>query len=274
MSTNGSYPFDGFSKPTYTQVPDEVLDVLMPDLSESELKVLLYVVRRTFGFGKDRDAISTSQMIEGITTKDGRVLDRGTGLSRSSVRRGVQGLLDKGILTISKVVSEEGDYETNVYGLRFKSDQGVVPNSNHPRSKFDPPVVPNSAPQETVEQQTVSQERPVEASILRKVHPDIVDKYDDVRLGLLPYAEDLGREMNDQAPLSSTTTRLVNIHRRSGLDLDTFIDRILTARAITKERSASIKASPTGSGFGRKPKMGYFFSILEDLTDQQRRQAD
>ncbi len=270
MSTNGSYPFDGFSKPTYTQVPDEVLDVLMPNLSESELKVLLYVVRRTFGFGKDRDAISTTQMIEGITTKDGRVLDRGTGLSRSSVRRGVQGLLDKGILTISKVVSDEGDYETNVYGIRFKSDQGVVPNSNHPRSKFEPPVVPNSAPQETVEQQTVPQEKEVEVSKFRRVDPEKVDKYDEDRLDLIPYVEGYAREFRDQAPLSSSVTRVVSLYKQSGLDLDAFVLRMEQARGITKERTASVKA---GEG-GRKNLMAYFLAVLADLLGQQRHLGD
>ncbi|HEY1335857.1 MAG TPA: replication protein, partial [Bryobacteraceae bacterium] len=144
--------FDGFDSPSYTPCPDALFDFLLPELSESELKVLLYVVRRTFGFHKDADAISIAQMVNGITTRDGRVLDRGTGLSKSSVRRGVQGLLDKGVLLVDKVRSDDGDYETNVYALRFK--QGVVPNSNHPGVKLEPRVVPNSNPQETGKQET------------------------------------------------------------------------------------------------------------------------
>lgn len=79
--------YEGFSAPQFTQLPNAVTDILMPELSEAELKVLLYIIRRTFGFGKNADAISLNQMIDGITTRDGRVLDRGTGLSRSSVRR-------------------------------------------------------------------------------------------------------------------------------------------------------------------------------------------
>jgi hypothetical protein len=73
------YVFQGFTSPTYTQVPDELFDELMPRLSESELKVLLYVVRRTFGFKKSADDISLKQMVEGIRTRDGRQLDNGTG---------------------------------------------------------------------------------------------------------------------------------------------------------------------------------------------------
>nr|MDP9472985.1 replication protein [Chloroflexota bacterium] len=56
--------------------------VLMPQLSDAELRVLLYIVRRTFGFKREADAISLSQMVSGITTREGQVLDRGTGLSK------------------------------------------------------------------------------------------------------------------------------------------------------------------------------------------------
>ena len=35
-------PFSGFSNPNYTQVPDELFDVLMPQLSDIELRVLRF----------------------------------------------------------------------------------------------------------------------------------------------------------------------------------------------------------------------------------------
>jgi hypothetical protein len=95
----------------------------------------------------------------------------------------------------------------------------------------------------------------------------IVEKYDDVRLALLPYAQDLARELNDQAPLAATTTRLVNLYRASGLELDTFIDRLLAARAITQERTASIRTR--AEGLGSKPKVQYFMAVLEDLTGRE-----
>src|SRR6478672_9655611 len=62
--------FEGFSSPSYTQVPDELFDALMPSLGDAELRVLLYIIRRTFGFKRDADAISLSQMVSGITTRD------------------------------------------------------------------------------------------------------------------------------------------------------------------------------------------------------------
>jgi hypothetical protein len=88
-----------------------------------------------------------------------------------------------------------------------------------------------------------------------------------VRLAILPYAEDLARELGDQAPLASTTTRLTNLYRGSGLALDTFLDLLIAARGITQERTATIRTSRP-DGPGPKPKMAYWFTVLEDLIGQ------
>ena len=93
------------------------------------------------------------------------------------------------------------------------------------------------------------------------------EKYDDDRLALLPYAQDLAREMNDQAPLTSTTTRLVNLYKTSGLDLDTFLDRLMQARAITQERTSSIRTH--SDGIRSKPKMAFMLAVLEDLVGRE-----
>jgi hypothetical protein len=56
--------FNGFRSPTTTPVPDEVFDDLIADLTGAELKVLLYICRRTFGFKKDRDSISLNRRMD------------------------------------------------------------------------------------------------------------------------------------------------------------------------------------------------------------------
>ena len=70
--TKHPFHYEGFSTPNGTIVPDDVFDLLMPELTESELRVLLYILRRTYGFKKNSDSISLSQMVQGIRTKDGR----------------------------------------------------------------------------------------------------------------------------------------------------------------------------------------------------------
>lgn len=252
------YRFGGFRAPQYTQTPNEFFDELAPKLTEAELRVLIYVIRRTFGFHKDADAISISQMTNGITASDGAVLDSGTGMSKSAVWRGTKGLVEKGVLQVARVQNPDGEYETNVYSLRFAADEGVTLQKRDPSSAKELPVsLPES--RQNKDEQNKDEKDP---SNLRRL--PLVEKYDDDRLALLPFAKDLAREMNDQAPLSSTTTRIVNLYRASSLDLDTFIDRLLQARAITQERTGSIRTR--SDGLGPKPKMAYLLSVLEDIT--------
>jgi hypothetical protein len=92
-------PFLGFDSPSYTQTPDQLIDLLMPFLSGAEFKVAMYVVRRTFGFKKSSDDISISQMLTGITTRDGDRLDYGTGLSKSALLEALRSLERKNVLT-------------------------------------------------------------------------------------------------------------------------------------------------------------------------------
>jgi hypothetical protein len=118
--------FQGFQFPTTTPVPDEVFDVLMPQLSGAELKVLLYICRRTFGFKKPSDTISLHQIAQGITTRDGRVLDGGTGLCKRHVQRALKVLEKKNIIQVIRKVDETGLYEVNTYSLNMLDTGGGV----------------------------------------------------------------------------------------------------------------------------------------------------
>src|SRR5918911_359399 len=90
--------FNGYSKPNYTMVPDELFDEQLPYLSGAELKVLLYIIRRTFGFKKDSDNVSLQQMLNGISTRDGERLDRGVGLSKKTLLGALRSLEEKHII--------------------------------------------------------------------------------------------------------------------------------------------------------------------------------
>src|SRR6266446_72728 len=110
-------PFKGYSGPSYTMVPDELFDDQLAELSGAELKVLLYIMRRTFGFKKDADDIALSQICQGILTRDGRVLDRGTGLSKSTVVVALKGLVSKNIVLPVRNQSIERGFEATTYRL-------------------------------------------------------------------------------------------------------------------------------------------------------------
>jgi hypothetical protein len=76
-----------------------VTDHYMAELSRAELAVLHYIIRRTAGFGKERDAIGYPQFMEGITKQDGTVLDRGTGIKdRNTLARALASLEARGLI--------------------------------------------------------------------------------------------------------------------------------------------------------------------------------
>src|SRR5665811_213836 len=127
--------FNGFASPNYTQVPDELFDLLLPQLADNELRVLLYIVRRTFGFKRDTDTISLSQMVHGITTKEGQVLDTGTGLSKSTVARGLKSLRERGIILATRNASAERGDQPTTYRLRFKTDATPEKPAKRPLSR-------------------------------------------------------------------------------------------------------------------------------------------
>ncbi len=97
MSTATQY--HGLPEPNSTQVPDEFFDFIMQDLKEGELKVILFIIRRTYGFKKSSDSISLSQMTSGIRTRDGRVLCRGAGVSKKTLLEALSRLIQKGLVS-------------------------------------------------------------------------------------------------------------------------------------------------------------------------------
>lgn len=111
--------FTGIKSPNYTQVPDVVIDMLMADLSGAEFKVLIYIIRRTFGFKKDADYISLSQMVNGIKTREGKVMDRGTGLGKRHIVAALKVIEGLGIIKKIKQSSPEKGDMTNYYSLNL-----------------------------------------------------------------------------------------------------------------------------------------------------------
>ena len=84
----------------YTCVPNDFFDRVAPGLKESELRVMLYIYRHTFGFHKVADYISYDQFQHGIVSKkDGRRLDLGAGVSRRALVTALAALEAKGLIT-------------------------------------------------------------------------------------------------------------------------------------------------------------------------------
>jgi hypothetical protein len=131
-SNDRSWTFDGFSSPNFTPVPDEFFDHVAPRLNGGEVKLALYMIRRTFGFKKDNDNISLSQMLKGIVRSDGRRLDHGVGISKEPLIRALKSLEQKNVIYRVKQWDARGacvatNYRLNVkdYTPGLESNQGV-----------------------------------------------------------------------------------------------------------------------------------------------------
>ena len=76
--------------PNYTQSPNVFFDEIFKELKEGELRVILVIIRQTFGWHKPADKISFSQLSEK------------TGMERKSVCRSLNSLIEKGLITKKK----------------------------------------------------------------------------------------------------------------------------------------------------------------------------
>ncbi len=87
------------SAPNFTQTPNILMDDWLPHLSHVELKVLMVIMRKTFGWQKVRDRISLSQ------------LEKFTGSLRKAILKAVNDLQDKGLI-LKKVEGKIGTQKT------------------------------------------------------------------------------------------------------------------------------------------------------------------
>jgi hypothetical protein len=186
------FTFEGFEPSNTTPVPDIFFDRLMVFLTDAQLRVLLYIIRRTLGFKKTADYISLKQFRYGIKTKgaDGqeRQLDFGCGLkSMKTIVQAARDLEKMGCIERDKSKASAGDDNTTKYRIKFRSaapapvpvggtslgelpgsSLNTVPTSLEPVRYFpggrtgtsleEGRVLPPGNPQETVIQETVKQE--------------------------------------------------------------------------------------------------------------------
>src|SRR5205823_3090694 len=122
------FRFAGFDTPRYTPTPDQIFDELLAPslLTEAELRVLLYIVRRTFGWKKECDEISLSQITGGIVKRDGSRLDWGAGVAKSTAVRAIKGLVEKEIIHVERNFREDGGSDVTTFSLHMR-DASTTP---------------------------------------------------------------------------------------------------------------------------------------------------
>lgn len=128
----------GLPNPNTTPLPNCIVDDYLPFFTGAELKVILYLVRRTLGFHKTRDAISLNQICNGIVRKDGRRLDRGTGLHKSTACDALNALTGWGMIKrVTRRDPVRGDLPTEyILWIEGESEEGT----SDPRADGSGPI--------------------------------------------------------------------------------------------------------------------------------------
>lgn len=118
--------------PNFTQTPNVLFDDWLPKLSFVELKVLMVIMRKTFGWHKVRDQISLSQ------------LENLTGARREAIIKATKSLEKNGLIVKTKV-GKKGS-ENTYYELVITEDS----NNSYQYDQRTPPSTMNVPTKETL----------------------------------------------------------------------------------------------------------------------------
>jgi len=125
-------PFVGFTQESiqgeYFQVPAIFLSLCAMIDNLAELKVVMYIMRHTWGF-REYDTpkrITIDEFANGRKRTDGTRMDFGTGLSQRAVMQGLQRAIDHGIITCY-VDDRDQARVKQFYQLSMQNEEAVSP---------------------------------------------------------------------------------------------------------------------------------------------------
>jgi hypothetical protein len=127
--------FEGFPPPTknFFGMPNEMINVIAHIDNLAELKVLIYIVRHTWGYQEYgiTKAITVEEFMHGRKRQDGTRMDEGTGLkSDRSVKDGLKAAIDHGFLLYDRDDTDLARIKKS-YALKMHSEHGQVDTTPH-----------------------------------------------------------------------------------------------------------------------------------------------
>jgi len=261
-----------FSKPNFTQVPNDFFDKVMPSLKPSELRVLIIIMRQTFGWGnKAWDRISISQLIEK------------TQMARQSVISASQSLVKKKLVLKHKCGSN-GD-EESWYSLIVENPvefQKPIGDSNISyQSKFKTPPSLNFRPTKEnttkeikessltgAKEKSASPPPPIAFSKKRKKVQEAKEiKADRVEVGPTQHANLVKKANGDETLVKTWYERLsewkIKREIEGGNDYASILNWVIQAVKEDKAKQTNEAMQKTSSS----PESKWY---LEDLSDAQK----
>jgi hypothetical protein len=117
--------FEGFRKPekpnkNFYHVPNEWTDIMAGIDNLSELKVIEYIMRHTWGFKEygTLKLFTTEEFVNGRKRKDGTRMDKGTGLGTTAAKQGIAKAIENGYVICETDESDKGRIK-KYYGLKM-----------------------------------------------------------------------------------------------------------------------------------------------------------
>jgi phage replication O-like protein O len=101
----------------FTRIPNIFLDEYSRDLSCAELRVMQVILRKTYGWRKDTDAISFSQFEEL------------TGLGRKAIAKAIKALEQDGYILVERGRTSTGSRAVNIYCVKPEAEQAAADGS-------------------------------------------------------------------------------------------------------------------------------------------------
>ena len=96
-------------------------------LGDAELRVYLFLVGQTLGFGKESDSVSHGQIRDGIRQRNGEVWCTGTGLATRTIINALRSLVERKLITCSKHNDPQLGNVANIYALVLEDSPPEAP---------------------------------------------------------------------------------------------------------------------------------------------------
>ncbi len=217
----------------FTQIPNILLDEWLPRLGDVELKVLLVIMRQTFGWQKTREKISLS-FFQNIT-----------GCSRTNISKALNFLIEKGLVR-KDIIGSLGT-EDVYYELVVSNERGSTESVPPPSTDSTPPLVLNQHPS-SMEDNTYRKEKTKEKG--------------NVKTMPLPSEKNQGKT---QYPLKKEQLEIFN--QIKDLDLkadDDTLKILIRVYGIEKISNAicHMKAEDFKGTVFKKPRIAFFRHLL------------
>ena len=129
----------GFQSPNYTQTPNDLFDELLPSLGLAELKVVLCVVRHTFGYHTEEVKLSI------------REIARFTGLTAKSVMEGAEQAEAHGLIE---------RYQDGKKTTLWRAIVTVIPSNTRSDTRYHRGVLPTTTQVGVKESKEIKKETP------------------------------------------------------------------------------------------------------------------